>query len=46
MFAVLLAQTINKKLQKNVESLMKDYNVNISIFIKSLKNRQGCANNC
>ena len=34
---VLLAQNINKKLQKNVQALVNDYKGDIGIFIKSLK---------
>ena len=35
--SVLLAQTINKKLQKSVQALVNDYKGDIGIFIKSLK---------
>ena len=35
--SVLLAQNINKKLQKNVQALVNDYKGDIGIFIKSLK---------
>jgi len=35
--SVLLAQNINKKLQKNVQTLVNDYKGDIGIFIKSLK---------
>ena len=35
--SALFAQTINKKLQKGVEALVKDYNGDIGVFIKSLK---------
>ena len=35
--SVLSAQTINKKLQKSVEALVKDYNGDVGIYIKSLK---------
>ena len=33
----LFAQTLNKKLQKGVEALVKDYNGDIGVYIKSLK---------
>ena len=33
----LFAQTVNKKLQKSVEALVKNYNGDIGVFIKSLK---------
>ena len=35
--SALFAQTINKKLQKGVEALVKDYNGDIGVYIKSLK---------
>ena len=35
--SVLLAQPLNKKLQKNVQALVNDYKGDIGIFIKSLK---------
>ena len=35
--SALFAQTINKKLQKGVEALVKDYNGEIGVYIKSLK---------
>ena len=35
--SALFSQTINKKLQKGVEALVKDYNGDIGVFIKSLK---------
>ena len=38
--SVLLAQTINKKLQKSVQALVNDYKGDIGIFIKSLKTGQ------
>ena len=33
----LSAQTVNRKLQKNVDALVKDYNGDIGVYIKSLK---------
>ena len=35
--SALFAQTINKKLQKGIEALVKDYNGDIGVYIKSLK---------
>ena len=34
---ILFSQTINKKLQKNVEALVKDYKGDIGVYIQSLK---------